>query len=200
MIIYLHGFSSAARSRKAQWLKDNIAGIPVLVPDYPSHQPAHAVEQLTKYISRHTDTPLMLIGSSLGGYYAQYLGTTQRVVNKVVLINPALQPQQTLAPVVGWQTNMVTGESFEFTRDDLDALGRYEIETGNVRVPTLVLVDEGDDIIDYAYAKHKYGSNGKVIVYPGGSHWFDHLEDALPQILDFYRNGCENERSDSPSK
>jgi predicted esterase YcpF (UPF0227 family) len=189
MIIYLHGYSSAARSRKAQWLKDNISGIPVLVPDYASHQPERAVEQITNVISQNGDTPLMLIGSSLGGYYAQYLGATLDAVNKVVLINPALQPQQTLTPVVGRQTNMVTGESFEFTRDDLEALGQYDVKADNVSVPTLVLLDEGDDIIDYAYAKQKYDSIGKVIVYPGGSHWFTHLDDALPEILDFYHCG-----------
>lgn len=190
MIIYLHGYSSAARSRKAQWLRENISGIPVLVPDYASHQPERAVEQLTNVISRNSDTPLMLIGSSLGGYYAQFLGATLNAVHKVVLINPALQPQQTLASVVGRQTNMVTGEPFEFTRDDLEALGQYDIEASDVTVATLVLLDEGDDIIDYAYAKQKYDSIGRVIVYPDGSHWFDHLDDALPDILDFYLAGA----------
>jgi predicted esterase YcpF (UPF0227 family) len=190
MIIYLHGFSSAAKSRKALWLQQHISVTCVLVPDYPSHQPVTAIDVLKDFIEQHhlpATSPLMLIGSSLGGYYAQYLGATLNNIDKVVLINPALQPQQTLAPVVGPQTNMVTGEAFEFTRDDLAALEQYDIAVGDIRVPSLVLLDEADDIIDYRFAKQKYDAIGSVIVYPDGSHWFEHLEQALPKIMEFYK-------------
>lgn len=169
--------------------------MPVLIPEYPSHQPVKSINLLSGFIQQHQyASPLMLIGSSLGGYYAQYLGATLEAVKKVVMINPALQPQQTLAPVVGKQSNMVTGEPFEFRRDDLEELATFDKPASQIAVPTLVLLDEGDDIIDFHFAKQKYASLGqaKVIAYPGGSHWFEHLEEALPEILRFYKSDENN--------
>jgi len=126
------------------------------------------------------------MGSSLGGYYAQYLATRLEQVSGVILINPALQPQHTLKPYIGQLSNQVTGESFEFRESDFLELEEFDIPAEDIRVPTLVLLDKGDDVIDYQFAAHRYQDVGRVIVYPGGSHWFDHLEEAIPEILKFH--------------
>ena len=134
----------------------------------------------------YKNEPLMLIGSSLGGYYAQYLAANLDIVTKVVLINPALQAQKTLHPYIGQQTNMVTGESFVFTQQDFDKLQLFDVSIEDISVPTLVLLDEDDELIDCRFAEQKYQVVGRVVVYPGGSHWFDHLEEAIPEIVNFY--------------
>jgi len=191
MIVYLHGFSSAAASRKANYLKQQLQGYEFYVPDYLSHRPREAIRFLTNYLTRLLEKSphqkLMLIGSSLGGYYAQYLGATINSVGRVVLINPALQAQQLLAPYLGEHTNMVTGETFEFTSNDLEELGLFEVADMEKLSKTLVLLDQGDEVIDYHFAAHRYQEIGHVVVYPGGSHWFDHLDEALPQIIAFYQ-------------
>lgn len=128
----------------------------------------------------------MLIGSSLGGYYAQYLGVHLDAVNKVVLINPALQPRKTLKPYIGQQTNIVTGKSFIFTQQNFDELAQYKVSTKDVVAPTLVLLDEGDEVIEYRFAEAQYKDIGRVLIYPDGSHRFDHLEEAVPEIEAFY--------------
>ena len=128
----------------------------------------------------------MLIGSSLGGFYAQYLGVQLEEVTSAVLINPALQPQITLKPCIGRQINMLTGEAFIFRQQDCDELQRFEVPTDDITVPTLVLLDKGDEVIDYHFAEEQYKNIGRVITYPGGSHRFDHLEEAMPEIAAFY--------------
>jgi predicted esterase YcpF (UPF0227 family) len=191
MIIYLHGFSSGAASQKAVKLKRLLSPVPLMVPEYPSHRPRESIALLTQIITRqaaeNSDGKIMLIGSSLGGYYAQYLASALPVVHGVVLINPALQPQLTLQGYTGQQTNMVTGKVFEFRQQDFEELSQFDMPAGAIRVPSLVLLDEGDEVIDYKYAAKRYNSLGRVIVYPGGSHWFDHLESAAPEILSFYQ-------------
>ncbi len=131
----------------------------------------------------------MLMGSSLGGYYAQYLGVHPGVISKLVLINPALQPQITLQPYIGQQTNMVTGAAFIFSQQNYNELAQFEVSAEDIIAPTLVLLDEGDEIIDYRFAEELYKNSARVIVYPGGSHWFDHMDEAIPEIASFYRRG-----------
>ncbi|WP_455222255.1 YqiA/YcfP family alpha/beta fold hydrolase [Kaarinaea lacus] len=194
MIVYLHGFSSGAASQKATRLKQALAPIVVFVPEYPSHQPRSAVAMLVKCIRQQTAKSgaqkILLIGSSLGGFYAQYLAARLDCVSGVVLINPALQPRLTLKPYIGRQTNLVTGETFEFREKDFQELAEFHVPANKINVPTLVLLDEGDDVIDYRFAAQQYQKIGRVIVYPGGSHWFDHLDDAIPHIRKFYDDLC----------
>ena len=190
MIVYLHGFSSAAVSRKASYLKKIFKTDDFHVPDYKAHQPGHSIQYLRGYIEQrmrlNDRRKMMLMGSSLGGYYAQYLGSTLSYVDRVVLINPALHAQAILAPYIGKHNNMVTGETFEFTQADFEELALFDVVDSAELATTLVLLDEGDDVIDYRFAVQRYQDIGRVIVYQGGSHWFDHLDEALPEILAFY--------------
>ena len=49
-------------------------------------------------------TPLTLIGSSLGGFYATHLA--ERFGVRAVLINPAIRPYEDLQPFAGRQLNL----------------------------------------------------------------------------------------------
>lgn len=190
MIFYFHGYSSGADSQKANAIRKYLNKFSIFIPEYPSHQPRESVATLQEYINSHlsknVNQGIMLMGSSLGGYYAQYLATKVENVKALVLINPCLQPQITLESQIGHQVNSVTGESFEFTQADYDALSEHEVEQQNLFEPALVLLDEGDELIDYQVAEKRYRPKGRVIVYPGGDHWFRHLEEALPEIESYY--------------
>jgi predicted esterase YcpF (UPF0227 family) len=189
LIVYLHGFSSAAASAKARFFRSALAPVPVAVPDYPSHRPHAALTAIRSCIDatlqQHGQQRLLLMGSSLGGYYAQYIGAHLEAVDRVVLINPALQPQHTLAPYIGCNTNMVTGEAFEFGERDFEALAEYDLASEMNPAPTLVLLDTGDEVIDYRVAAERYRQAGRVIVYPGGSHRFEHLQQGAAAVRAF---------------
>jgi len=189
MIIYLHGFNSGGQSQKAAWLREHLAPVPVFAPDYPAHRAHEALRVLRKFIRRlRRENPqnrkLMFIGSSLGGFWAQCLAPEFGA--RIVLINPSMRPDETLARHTGRYRNAATGEETVLTADDVRAFKTHRVEPCNQKVPTLVLLDANDEVLDYRLAEAAFHGCGRTIVYPGGSHRFDHLAEALPEIRAFY--------------
>jgi hypothetical protein len=191
MIVYLHGLNSAGTSAKAAWLHDNLPGITVLAPTYPAHRADEAPLFLRVYLEgarreRPYDPRLLLVGSSLGGFWAQYLAPSFGA--GLVLINPSTRPHESLLRRVGPQRNEVTGERYQLTEDDVRAFARYVLPHCTLGVPTLLLLDQADEVIDYRIAYELYLGCGKTIIYPGGSHRFEHLPEAKEKILALYES------------
>jgi predicted esterase YcpF (UPF0227 family) len=190
MFIYLHGFNSSGDSAKGKFFTHSLAPHSVHTPSYPP-DPDAAVAYLRHTLATllhkpRTDDPPILIGSSLGGFYAQYLARQFRLAT--VLINPALQPALTLTPYLGWQTNFYTGERYYFGEPQLTRLMHYDIsDPCSAPMPTLVLLDAGDEIVDYHDAQQRYADCAEVIVYPDGNHQFQHLLEASTMIRSFFR-------------
>lgn len=190
-LVYLHGFNSGGTSGKAAWLRQHLPDIAVLSPTYPAHIADEAPKSVRQYIARMRrahpdDKKLLLVGSSLGGFWARYLAPDLGA--GMVLINPSMHPETDLMDVVGPNKNEATGEEYVLTVEQVKALARYQVPKCDPKVPTLVLLDEGDDVLDYRVAQAFYRGCGNVIVYPGGSHRFDHLAEALPEIRRLYDN------------
>lgn len=185
MIVYLHGFNSSGGSAKAAWLRRHLPDIAVLSPTYPAHVADEAPTVLRGHFAQlrreHPDEKLLLVGSSMGGFWARYLAPELNA--GMVLINPAMNPETGLLKAVGVNRNLATGEEYVLTESQVRALARYGVPKCNPKVRTLVLLDEADEIIDYRVAEAFYHDCGRVIVYPGGSHQFDHLPEALPEIV-----------------
>jgi hypothetical protein len=189
MIIYLHGFNSGGQSQKAAWLRRHLAPAVVFAPSYAPHRAHDAARELRKFIARlkrenPQDPRLLLVGSSLGGFWAQYLAP--KFGAAMVLINPSLRPDESLARHVGRYRNEATGGETVLTADDVAALRHYRVEPCDPRVPTLVLLDRGDEVLDFRIAEGAFHGCGATRVYPGGSHRFDHLAEALPEIRRLY--------------
>ncbi|UCH52424.1 MAG: hypothetical protein JSW09_07285 [Pseudomonadota bacterium] len=189
MIVYLHGLNSSGGSAKARWLRERLPALTVLAPTYVAHDAAIAPGVLRGYIAharmqRPHDRKLLLVGSSLGGFWAQVLAPTLGA--GMALINPALLPDESLQRYLGPQRNDATGESYELTRAHIEGLARVRPRHCDASVPTLVLLDEADEVIDYRLARDFYRGCGKTLLYPGGSHRFEHMVEALPEILALY--------------
>jgi len=45
-----------------------------------------------------------------------------------------------------------------------------------------LLLDMGDELIDSSKTQEKYNDIAEVFTYVGGSHSFEHIQDALPII------------------
>lgn len=125
-ILYIHGLNSAPSSMKASQLQAvidqlGLAGqlrVPAL-----HHHPRQAIAQLEAHIAE-LGQPL-LVGSSLGGYYATHLA--ERHGLKALLINPAVNPHRLFDGYLGTQTNHYTGETWELTHDHVQALAELEV-------------------------------------------------------------------------
>lgn len=184
MIVYLHGFRSSPQSDKAQRLKAHMEarglGHLFWCEQLPV-SPRTAIALAENVIAAAT-APVTVVGSSLGGYYATHLAQTHGL--RAVLINPAVVAHLSLAEFVGPQTNMYTGETFEFRAEYIDALRAMEVPRLSRPEDVLLLVEEGDETLDYRQAVAKYAGCRQVVL-PGGDHSFTRFADYMDVILDF---------------
>jgi predicted esterase YcpF (UPF0227 family) len=182
-ILYLHGFRSSPASWKVRLLSDYMAAAGLedkFVCPALSHVPKLAIEQAEALIAA-TAGPVALVGSSLGGYYATWLAEKHNL--PAVLINPAVLAPLSLSEHLGTQTNLYTGETFDFTAAHVDELRALEVAQ---ITPSryLLLVETGDEVLDYRQAVTRY-VGCRQIVCEGGDHSFTRFPEFLPQILEF---------------
>jgi len=52
-------------------------------------------------------------------------------------------------------------------------------------VPTLLLLDKGDEVIDYRRSLAVYRDCGECHSFTGGDHQFQHLQESVPLIRNF---------------
>ncbi len=177
MILYIHGFASCGNSNKTKLLKQHFAE--VLAPDVPL-DPDEAISFLQKLI---VDNEIdLIIGSSLGGFYAAYLAKKFQI--KTVLLNPSSQPFITLAFYVGENEYFCTGEKFEWKKEHLVKLMSYAIADNSIKSPVLVLLQKGDEVLDYTKAEAVY-KKYEVIIQEEGNHRFENLNEYLEKIREF---------------
>jgi len=182
MLIYLHGFNSSPASSKAQLLKARMdalrRGEEFAAPALP-HSPAQAARLLDACVARNPGA--CLVGSSLGGYYATYLAEKHGL--KAVLLNPAVRPYELLAPVVGRQQNLYTGEEYDFTTRHVAELRPLEVDRiGPERY--LLIVATGDEVLDYRTAVAQY-QGCRQIVIDGSDHGLTDFAGYAEAVLGF---------------
>lgn len=187
MIIYLHGFRSAPASVKARALHAHMAARG-LGERYWCEQlpvsPAAAVALAEAAIahSRARGLEPTVVGSSLGGYYATWLA--ERHGLRVVLVNPAVIAPLSLEAYVGEQTNLYTGERFDFTRAHINALRALDVPAITRPERYWLLAETGDEVLDYRHAVAKY-AGARQTVLEGGDHGFSRWPDYLDAVLAF---------------
>ena len=94
----------------------------------------------------------------------------------------------TLRQYVGENRHYHTQQTFTFSFTQLQTLKRFEVvDPCASPIPTLVLVDQGDEVIDSSLAVERYSGCGEVHQFEGGDHGFAHLDESLPLIRRFYR-------------
>ncbi|OFZ73148.1 MAG: esterase [Betaproteobacteria bacterium RBG_16_64_9] len=184
MLIYLHGFNSSPQSHKAEllgrYLTQHGLGGCYACPALP-HQPEQAVALIETELARAPKGPLTLVGSSLGGFYATWFAEKHGL--KAVLINPAVHPHRDLRIFLGVQQNLHSGEKYELTEAHLAQWARLFVP---VITPTryLLLVETGDEVLDYREAVGKY-AGAKQVVVQGGDHSLRSFPHHIPLVLEF---------------
>jgi uncharacterized protein len=184
VIAYLHGFNSSPQSHKAQVMARYLAArglqahyaCPALPP-----RAKDAIAAIEALMPRHPGAPSCLVGSSLGGYYATFLA--EKHSTRAVLLNPAIEPHVGLRAFLGEQKNLHTGELYQLTEAHLR-------EWRKLWVPCitpqryLLVVETGDEVLDYRRALERYAGAEQIVVQ-GGDHSLQSFERHLPRILEF---------------
>ncbi len=189
LIIYIHGFNSSPASAKAQQFiaaSQQRADISLEVPELP-HDPRMAIEALENLVKDARAGVHLLVGSSLGGYYATYLADKHGC--RAALVNPAVSPVKHLGDgFIGMQKNLYTGEEYEFTREFAEFLDTLDVESPVLPENFLVLLQTRDEVLDYRLAVERYRGSVQV-VQDGGSHRFENFSRVVPAILAFADEG-----------
>ncbi len=177
-ILYIHGFASSGHSAKAGLLKGAFSE--VYTPSL-SHIPRLAMETLEQFIAALGPRRPLLVGSSLGGYYALWL--SQRLGLPAVLVNPVVAADIPAERVVGLRQSHVDGSRFEFTEEHYRQLADFRVENPDTS-RLLLLLQLGDELLDQHKTLERL-PGARALVDPGGDHGFQDFARRLEAIRAF---------------
>lgn len=181
-IIYIHGFNSSALSTKARqlrayWQQLNLPHDALIIPDLPNDFSA-AMAQLEALVLANPQA--LLVGSSLGGFYATYLH--HRYANPALLINPAVEAHLRFEHYVGPQTNYHTGETWDLKAEQIKQLIPLAVAPPKAGAKIQVWLQTADETLDYRVAE-RYYQDCVVEVEQGGDHAYQGFAQRIPEIL-----------------
>lgn len=186
-VIYLHGFMSSGNATKSQILRAAVEESRSKIPYYSPtliHHPEKAMQQLQNELDPQAGQfQFCFVGSSLGGFYAMYLAH-RYPDSKAVLINPTVNPWETMEEYYGDYENSATGEKFTVTPAFVSSLEKYKCEKVVCPKRFLLLLQTDDDVIDYRIAQ-KHFAGASQIVRTGGGHQFTDFSEIVSEILAF---------------
>ncbi|WP_293760489.1 YqiA/YcfP family alpha/beta fold hydrolase [uncultured Aquitalea sp.] len=180
-IVYLHGFNSGPKSLKAHetadYLRRHHPDCEFHCPQLSPHpaEAAHQAETLLQGLPKDT----LLIGSSLGGFYATHLA--EKLGLRAALINPAVTPHADLSRFLGPQVNPYTGEAYTLSEADMAALMALRVSHPSARRYWLYLGTR-DEVLDWKAAARHYRNNHQT-VFNGDDHRLARWPECLPGLM-----------------
>lgn len=189
LLVYLHGFKSSPNSNKAQLTKAAIgqriqAGEPIgwYCPQLPA-SPREAIQMVNDHIHGRVFSTLSFMGSSLGGYYATYLG--ELFASKVSLLNPAIEPARDLEKYIGEQKSWHQEEVFHFLPKYIDELQEIYVKKITQAERYFLLAAKGDEVLDWREMVAKY-PGAQQLILEGGDHAISDYPNYSNQLMQFH--------------
>ncbi len=184
ILLALHGFHSSPGSLKVQqmdaYLAEHCPEITLICPQLPCW-PERMWQVIESVFEQHGNDQIALMGSSLGGYLATK--AAQQYQAKAVLVNPAVAPHRLLT-YTGQQTHPYTAEHYVIDERYSRQLQALDVAFSGSAEQCWVLLQQGDEVLDYRHAVSKY-KGCKITCEPGGDHSFIGFERYLPDIIKF---------------
>lgn len=184
-LLYLHGFLSSPQSHKAQLTSDycqRTQCVDQIVVPTLNWGPRAAITQLHSIMQAASDKEVVLIGSSLGGYYATHLAEHYQV--PAALVNPAVGPFDRWHDYLGAHKNFYSNVVLTVTTAHIAELENLDVPRPGKPENILLLVETGDETLDYRNAVRKYAESSQI-VHAGGNHSYENYVADLPSIFDF---------------
>lgn len=176
-VLYLHGFASSAQSSKARFFAAHLAPVGIALdcpdfnaPDFSTLTATRMIAQTEAMIRGLSPGPVVLIGSSLGGFVAWHVaarahgraaGPTTPWIDRLVLLAPAFDfganrlrelGEDGLARwrESGWHIffHHAYGEPRPVHYALYEDARRYRSETARVTLPTLIFQGTRDEAVD----------------------------------------------------
>lgn len=184
-ILYIHGFLSSPLSFKARltgdWLARCRPDVEFLCPQLTPY-PEETAASLKALVEPRLEQPLGLIGSSLGGFWANWLVETYDL--HALLVNPAVDPWRFMPAYLevdlqAWHTD----DSYRLEAGHIEQLRTYYRPVTRLANYWL-LAQTGDETLDYRQAQARY-QGCRQTIEPGGDHSFQGFERFLPEAVNF---------------
>jgi predicted esterase YcpF (UPF0227 family) len=188
LLVYLHGFRSSPRSSKAVMTGEAVKALASAenTIDWYCPQllasPKESMAVVTKYIDQSKADHMVVIGSSLGGFYANYLA--EKYGCKAVALNPAVRAARELAPHVGMMTSYDSNEPFDFRPEYIDELKTLQVEGITIPNRYFLIAAKGDELLDWTEMSAFYKGAHQLIL-EGSDHGIADYADHLPKVLEF---------------
>lgn len=203
-LIYIHGLDSDANSTKGllldQYCQQHHPDISVHRPDL--NQPPKVVfDKLLKLVAElDADSKVVLVGSSLGGYFATLVSNETGC--PALLINPSTLPHITLqrfeedksADTLKTDDNQnkilhTTDGGWAITKADLQWFAHHQLLVVDNPSQVAVMLKKGDELLDSNLSAAFYRHQGAMVtLQAGGDHRFSDFEAHLPQVIEVLKN------------
>jgi len=195
--IYLHGFASSPDSAKARYIRDRFLEkqISLSVPDLNQNNFSELTltRQMRQVSQEFSDVPVTLIGSSLGGLTAAWLGEKYPQIECLVLLAPAFGFLSHYLTRLGsdavqhWQESGFLSVYHYAEKRSIPLSYQFVLDSQNYSdhalrrsIPTLILHGQQDEVIPLTASQEYAQSRPWVELIELDS---DHgLGDALPEI------------------
>lgn len=183
-ILFIHGLASSGAYKMASTLRILFKEAEVIAPDVPIEP--HEALSLLQGICKD-EQPDLIVGHSLGGYWAQKLRGYRKV-----LVNPELHVSRFLRPRIGMMDYLSPrldgATSFEITEqhcNDYEEIERAELDgltQEEISLTTGVFADKDELVDSSAEFERFYPGRGRH--YPGG-HFpnFNQVKEFIYPVL-----------------
>lgn len=186
-ILYLHGFRSSPKSFKAQMLARHVSawqeqGLDLhwSCPQLPP-SPQEAWTLIQQETCNWPTSSMVVIGSSLGGFYATVLAEQRGC--RCAVINPAVEPARDLARYIGEQTSFHDPEDHFFFRTDFieefKAIAPYPIKHPE---HYWALIAKGDEVLNWEEMSQRYQGSALHLL-DGSDHAVSDFAQHMPILL-----------------
>ena len=144
--------------------------------------PKLSMEMVTQHIDGSSADRLVIIGSSLGGFYANYLA--EKYQAKAVVLNPAVYAPRELAPHVGMMTAYDSDEPFDFRSEYIDELKALQVAQTTRPDRYFLIAAKGDELLDWQEMVNFYPGASQLVL-EGSDHGISEYAEYLPEVIRF---------------
>ena len=188
LVVYLHGFRSSPRSSKAVLTGESVKALSTVNQSFEWYcpqllaSPKASMDMVIERIEASTYDRLVIMGSSLGGYYANYLA--EKYGCKAVALNPAVRAPRELAQHVGMLTAYDTNEPYDFRPEYIQELSDFQVDAITNPGRYFLMAAKGDELLDWKEMVDFY-KDAEQLVLEGSDHGIAEYPEHLPKVLEF---------------